>query len=56
MSMAFIIILVILAAMGFIIYGKLDADCTKPAVYEAGIAKYQLTFVVNTKADECEAF
>lgn len=53
MSMAFIIILVILAAMGFIIYDKLDADCTTPAEYEFGLFKYDLNFTVRTKPDEC---
>ena len=56
MSLAFTIILVILAAFAFIIYGKLDADCATPAQYNVSLFRYDLTFIASTKPDKCETF
>lgn len=56
MSMAFTIILVLLAAFAFVIYGKLSADCNTPAQYNVSLFSYDLTFIASTKPDKCETF
>lgn len=53
MSQVFIAIIIFLAAVVLIVYGRLKADCATPAQYHFSVFKYDLDITAATKPDEC---